>query len=193
MYEVELKAPADHDAVRDRLDAIGATRLDSVTQTDVYYDASHRSFAKTDEALRLRRERPTDSPADDGSSALTYKGPLVETETKTRAEIETGVEDGDATDELLMKLGFEPTATVTKRRERYRLRGYTVTLDTVEELGSFVEVERMAETEDLDDAGAGIVSILEALGVDADDGTTTSYLEMVLDRRTANDTEQGDS
>jgi predicted adenylyl cyclase CyaB len=85
MYEVEVKVPADVDRVAARLDEIGAEHIDSVEQIDTYYDAPHRNFAETDEALRIRAERH------DGTeeTRVTYKGPLVEAESKTREEFET--------------------------------------------------------------------------------------------------------
>ena len=60
MYEVELKVRADHDALADRLRERGAERRGAVRQVDTYYDAPHRSFADTDEALRLRATTPLD-------------------------------------------------------------------------------------------------------------------------------------
>jgi adenylate cyclase class 2 len=177
MYEVELKVRADHGPVRRRLAAVGAERVGAVTQTDSYYDAPHREFAATDEALRLRRERREG----EATTTLTYKGPLVDEETKTRVEHETDVDDPDATEEMLAALGFEPAATVEKRRERYRLGDYAVTLDDVDGLGEFVEVERRADDTDLDAAREGAFDLLERLGLDDAGTIRTSYLGMLLD------------
>ena len=74
MYEVELKVRADHDAVRERLAAVDAAPRGAVVQRDTYYDAPHRDFAETDEALRVRRVETEG----DVESRLTYKGPLVD-------------------------------------------------------------------------------------------------------------------
>ena len=184
MYEVEVKVRADHDAVRERLADAGAERVERVRQTDTYYDAPHRDFAETDEALRLRRE--SDADADEGRAAaeaatrVTYKGPLVEDESKTREEFETGVGDGETTHEVLSRLGFAPAATVEKERERYAIDGYTVTLDAVEGLGEFVEVEREAREADVEETRAGAFEVLRSLGLDPDDGIRTSYLGMLL-------------
>ena len=185
MYEVEVKVRADHDAVRERLAGAGAERVEDVVQTDTYYDAPHRDFAETDEVLRLRREAATDG--DDGSGAetetatrVTYKGPLVEDESKTREEFETGVGDGETAHELLSRLGFAPAATVEKQRERYALDGYTVTLDVVDGLGEFVEVEREAPESEVESVREGAFEVLRSLGLDPADGIRTSYLGMLL-------------
>jgi adenylate cyclase class 2 len=183
MYEVELKVRADHGPVRERLRDLGATRERVVAQTDTYYDAPHRDFAETDEALRIRRETAADTaPEGPGEETrLTYKGPLVESESKTRREAETGVADADALDTALTALGFEPAATVEKAREHWRLEGYTVTLDAVEGLGEFVEVETEVDGEgDVASAREGAAAVLDRLGLDPDAGIRTSYLGLLL-------------
>lgn len=178
MYEVEVKVPASLEVVRDRLADLEAAAVDDVVQEDVYYDAPHRSFAETDEALRVRHES---DGTDDAETRLTYKGPLVDDESKTREEFETGIDDAETIESILSSLGFEPAATVRKDRERFSLDGYTVTLDAVDGVGEFVEVETEAEEEDLETAREGAFVVLERLGLDPDDGIRTSYLEFVLE------------
>jgi adenylate cyclase class 2 len=182
MYEVELKVRADHDAVRSRLAEMDAERVGAVRQADTYYDAPHREFAETDEALRLRRERDED---DRSEARVTYKGPLVEAASKTREEFETGVTDGETMDEVFQSLGFSPAATVEKRRERFAVEGYTVTLDDVADLGTFVEVEREVPESQVDQAREGAFEVLRSLGLDPDDQIRTSYLGMLLGSETA--------
>jgi adenylate cyclase class 2 len=176
MYEVELKVRADHDAVRGRLAETDATLVGTVDQSDTYYDAPDRNFAETDEALRIRRE------SDEGGTEtrLTYKGPLVERESKTREEAETAVADGDELASVLSGLGYDPAAEVHKERTRYRLDGYTVTLDAVEGLGEFVEVEREVE-EGIDAAREGAREVMDRLGLDPDEQIRTSYLGLLLE------------
>jgi adenylate cyclase class 2 len=175
MYEVELKVRASHDAVARRLGETGATRLGTVEQSDVYYDAPDRDFAETDEALRLREER-----GDGVTTRLTYKGPLLEAESKTRAEAETEVDDPEAAEDILSGLGYRPAAEVHKERTRFEHRGYTVTLDSVDGLGEFVEVETETE-DDIEDAREGAREILASLGLNPDEQIRTSYLGLLLD------------
>jgi adenylate cyclase class 2 len=178
MYEIELKIRADHGPVRERLRERDAEPLGTVRQVDTYYDHPDRSLVETDEAVRLRREE------DDGGASrtrLTYKGPLVESASKTREEIETGVGDAGALDAILRKLGFEPVPEVRKDRERFALAGYTVTLDSVEGAGSFVEVEREGPEEDIEELRQGARDLLRDLGLDPGEHVRTAYLELVLD------------
>lgn len=179
MYEVEVKVPAELGAVRSRLEEMDAVFEGSVEQADTYFDAPHRDFAETDEALRVRRE----TVDVETTARITYKGPLVEAESKTRAEIETGVANGDDATAIFEQLGFVPVQTVEKTRERYRVGSYVVVLDDVSGLGTFVEVETESgeDAEALETARSGAFELLRRLGLDPDDQVRTSYLGLLLD------------
>jgi adenylate cyclase class 2 len=185
MYEVELKVRADHDRVRDRLDELGATPLGTVVQEDTYFDAPDRNFAETDEALRVRREYP---PGESGETVLTYKGPLVDPDSKTREEAETGVDDEDEIRAILQGLGYHRAATVRKERSRFALAECTVTLDAVDGLGEFVEVELETDQDLGADDGAEVLeqlrgkvaTVMTDLGLDPDEQIQTSYLGLLL-------------
>lgn len=197
MYEVELKVRVAHEGLYQRLESMGANPEARVRQVDTYYDAPHRDFAETDEALRVRRERAldpvvpgewadgdanrADGHRDEPDVTLTYKGPLVEDVSKTREERETGVVDGDELAGILAGLGFEPAATVEKERTFFDVDGYTVALDVVSGLGEFVEVEREATEADVAPVREGAIDVLESLGLDPDDGIRTSYLGLLLE------------
>ncbi|MFB6112870.1 MAG: class IV adenylate cyclase [Halodesulfurarchaeum sp.] len=185
MYEVEVKVRADLDDVRASLDAIDARHRETVEQTDTYFDAPHRDFAERDEALRLRNERRGDT----ASHTLTFKGPKVDETSKTRREVETAVGDPDALESILESLGYSPVGTVRKERERYEVGKYTVSLDSVAEVGSFVEVETetdegaggtAASEEKIENARDGAFDLLERLGLDPNATIRTSYLELLL-------------
>jgi adenylate cyclase class 2 len=175
MYEVECKVRADHESVRTRLAELVGSSLGSVEQSDTYYNAPNRNFAETDEALRVREERAENTV----ETLLTYKGPLVDSESKTREEAETAVSDPEAIRSILAGLGYEPAATVHKKRERYTVDGVTVTLDHVENLGEFVEAELDVE-DGIDEARGRVTEVLEELGIDPDEQIRISYLGLLL-------------
>jgi adenylate cyclase class 2 len=180
MYEVELKVRAKHGPVRERLAALGADPVDAVVQTDTYYDAPGRSFAETDEALRIRHERDVETGEE--RSAITYKGPKVDDTSKTREEHETGVTEPDAAEGVLEGLGYEAEAAVRKERERFAVGDATVTLDDVDELGTFLEVEIEVDSQEaVPEARERATELLEALELDPEDGIRTSYLGLLLE------------
>src|SRR5262245_28002097 len=110
MYEVELKFPLpDPVSFRHRLAECGARTGPVVEQCDLYFNHPVRDFAQSDEAFRVRLS--------DGRAFVTYKGPLVDAQTKTRREIEVplaGDNAGPQFTEILRLLGFRPVREVQK-------------------------------------------------------------------------------
>ncbi len=181
-YEVEQKFPvADMAAFEAKLAALGATVSEPHSEIDHYYAHPARDFAATDEALRIRRT--------DRASYLTYKGPKVDRTTKTRREIELPLWPQEAKvqalESLLEALGFTPVAEVCKYRRKATIswqgRQIEAALDEVVDVGTFVELELVAEDEDMEPAKASIASLAQELGLSGSE--RRSYLELLLARR----------
>ncbi len=179
MLEVEQKFRVDDLArLGQQILATGGKEHERQRQVDAYFAHPVRDFAKTDEALRLRRVGE--------SNVVTYKGPKLDTETKTRREIELPLAGGAASfemwSEMLTVLGFEPVAEVAKWRTPYELqteaRTLHVLLDEVDGLGAFVEIEMMAEQAELDQALSAIANVADQL--ELIDSERLSYLELLL-------------
>lgn len=170
MLEVELKARVrDLDAVRERLRSMHAVFESAGLERDVYFNAPSRDFGKTDEALRLREAG--------GRYTLTYKGSRSRDHpVKAREEIICGVESGEAMGKILEVLGFSAVAEVRKWREYYRLGKTIVTLDRVENLGEFIEIE-MDPFADM--PSSHLIDLAAALGV-TEKPLQNSYLELLL-------------
>lgn len=173
--EVEQKfRVADHAPIEVRLAQLGASPQDDIEQCDTYYAHPSRDFARTDEALRIRRAG--------SSSYLTYKGPKLDVTTKTRWEIELPIQSADRLAELLESLGFVPVAQVFKLRRIMKVErasfSVEVALDKIKRLGNFVELEVAAEIAELDAARAEIAQFAAELGLT--ESERRSYLELLL-------------
>ena len=84
---------------------------------------------------------------------------------------------------VLHALGFSEAGIVRKIREFFRAGEITVSLDAVEGLGEFLEVEIMAENEKtLETARYMLFEFLKQFGFGEKDSIRTSYLEMVLEK-----------
>ncbi|HLJ91888.1 MAG TPA: class IV adenylate cyclase [Gemmataceae bacterium] len=180
MLEVEMKFPVrDFAAVETQLARTDAHLNCTRQDIDQYFNAPDRDFAQTDEALRIRRIG--------SANFVTYKGPKLDARTKTRTEVEVPLADGAATAEafaqVLTHLGYRPVAVVQKRRRLYHLERNTfsleVTLDEVQGVGPFVEIETQAPTERLDEARRVVQELATALGLTASE--RRSYLELLLE------------
>lgn len=179
MLEVEMKfAVVEFAPVESILQSWGARPAEAIDEADHYFNAPDRDFAKTDEALRLRRIGYT--------NVLTYKGPKSPGVAKTRTEVEVPIHGGEDTAEdmerLLVHLGYRPVAVVRKRRRIYHFRrdpfDLQACLDEVAEVGRFVEIEIVTPPEHRADAERILFQVTRELGL----GTSErrSYLEMYL-------------
>ncbi len=177
MLEVELKFPLDDAAtLRERLASLEAVAKGTVVQSDAYYNHPARDFAVTDEALRIR------TVGDE--SFVTYKGPKQGGAAKTRFELELplAAQTADGWTEVLTRLGFRAVATVRKRRELFELtregRAFELTIDEVEGLGAFAEVETLADESARGAAERAVLSLAAELALT--DAEPRSYLETLL-------------
>jgi adenylate cyclase class 2 len=182
LYEVENKFPVeDLESMARRLVAHGARFDEAIEQVDHYFAHPARDFAQTDEALRIRRVGEC--------NLVTYKGPKIDQATKTRYELElplaTGGELARQYVQLLRALGFRSVAEVRKRRRcgRFTWRQWPVeaTLDEVEGVGRFVELEIRTDADTLREAQTSLIALAAELGLT--NVERRSYLEMLLASR----------
>jgi adenylate cyclase class 2 len=172
MIEIELKVQVpDLAPVRERLLAIGAHMTEKTGEHDIYYNAPHRDFAVTDEALRVRYSS--------GRTTITYKGAKRrDLAFKAREELNVIVESGKEFEQILERIGFRKTAVVDKVREYYSVEQASIALDEVGGLGSFVEIEVIRTESDVSDTNI-INNIAEKIGVRGEQ-ILASYLELIL-------------
>jgi len=177
MLEVELKVQIPSlDPVREQLAQRNARPLGKVHEHDVYYNAPHRDFRITDEAVRVRYTGD--------HAVVTYKGPKIKKfGLKAREELNFAVESGESFETMLDRLGFTKTLEVDKWRETYTLGTASVSLDTVDGLGTFAEIEVMVQDES-DYPAEQIGRIAREIGVDGEP-ILASYLELLLAKKAA--------
>ena len=177
MLEVELKVRVPSlDPVREQLIRKNAKSCGRMHEHDIYYNAPHRDFGRTDEAVRVRYT--------DDHAVVTYKGPKIKKfGLKAREELNFAVESGEAFETMLVRLGFTRTTEVNKWRETYKLGTATIALDTVDELGTFAEIEVIAENE-AENPTEVIEKIAQEIGADGEP-ILASYLELLLSKRSS--------
>ncbi|EFK97904.1 protein containing Adenylate cyclase domain [sediment metagenome] len=134
MYEIEAKIPLDeqeYTLLKNRLIHI-AKPLGTVHEVNHFCDI-FGFFRKTKRLLRVRAE------THDGMTAyiLTYKGKLEPGRFKKRREIERKISRFSAKLILLLKTGL----VYEKKRVNFTVMDAVVSLDEVQKLGHFVEIE----------------------------------------------------
>jgi adenylate cyclase class 2 len=168
MLEIEIKARIDGpEEIEREIVKRGGSFKKEVLEEDTYFNHPGRDFAKTDEALRLRKA--------EGKYFLTYKGPKVDSLTKTREELQIEISGWDDAVSILKALGFIEVLPVKKKRRYFSLASYEIMLDQVEGLGSFIEVEKRGEYNPME-----LIDFLEGLGIKGSE--TKSYLELMLEK-----------
>ena len=175
MLEIEIKVRVpDLESIRKRITACGGVLTERLTEHDSYYNAPHRDFGITDEALRLRQAG--------GKTVVTYKGPKSTIlGSKVREELNLDISDPKTFDKIITSLGFKLVAVVLKDREYYQYQDYTISLDKVEGLGDFVEIELITES-NAELAASRIDTTAKEMGV-IGERITSSYLELLLSTR----------
>ncbi|MCC8089516.1 MAG: class IV adenylate cyclase [Rikenellaceae bacterium] len=166
-YEVELKVKIDdYDSMEDALSRIGCVWEKTCRQADKIYYRPGRMEKKEEQTLFFRIRSENDK------HILTLKQILDNTEV---IEYESAVENRQDVENMLYLLGFEDYVTVIKTRKTGMADGITVCMDKVEELGSFMELEKVvALDEERESAREELRCFLNRLGVG---------MEQVCDKR----------
>ncbi|MBU0461368.1 MAG: class IV adenylate cyclase [Nanoarchaeota archaeon] len=139
MFEIEVKIPLSEKEYTN-LDR----RLSKAAKGETVYEVNHKCdifgfFRRTKRLLRIREETKNRKTR----YILTFKGMVLDSEFRKRREIEREVSRFTAKLVLLLKTGF----VYKKRRKNFKLMDSTVSLDYVEELGHFLEIESPDEKE----------------------------------------------
>ncbi len=180
-YEVEVKIPIDnYDEMENRILNVGGEKINQEIQIDSYYDHPCRTFQETDEALRLRFRQPLEGeklgPSID-LIELTYKGPKIDSTTKTRIESSVKLYDAEEITSILENLGFKLVGKITKKRQFFSFPTISVSIDDVEDVGLYLELETIAKTTDeVNKARKEIFAMIRELGLDPSKSIRESYL-----------------
>jgi adenylate cyclase class 2 len=114
---------------------------------------------------------------------LTFKEPAVD-ESGSKPEYETELTEPAAIAHMVEALGYGPSVQLTKECANHRFeragRTFLATVVRVPELdGTFLEVETMAEEDDLAAALAAVREVLAELGVSGAELTAELYTDAV--------------
>ena len=176
MIEVEVKAKINSFIeMEEKLESIGAQKSKNEFQEDIYFNSPVVDFAETDEALRIRTTKEDDNV----NIFITYKGPKIDKESKTRKEIEMGIEDSQKCSDIFEAIGFRKVRTVRKNRQYYNYENFEISLDDIEGLDPYMEIEiALEDGSDYSEAQTSIFELFEKLGI-TDGFERTSYLELL--------------
>ncbi len=141
MREIEIKLKVNNlEELENKLAEAGLIISKEVFQHDVVYTSTNEDYASLEGregyiAIRIRRQ--------DGKNILTLKKQL--SHELDNLEYETKVENFETMNQILQLLGWKPVVEVKKLRKKGKLGEFEICLDRVEELGDYLELEKMAD------------------------------------------------
>ena len=176
MIEVEVKAKIENfEDMKKKLENLGAIKSKKEFQEDIYFNSPIVDFANTDEALRIRTTKENEKT----NIFITYKGPKIDSKSKTREEIEIKIEDSEKCSKIFQHLGFTKVRAVRKNRQYYKYENFEISLDDVEGLDPYMEIEiALNDGCDYNEAQEKIFELFKKLGI-TDGFERTSYLELL--------------
>ncbi len=169
--EIEVKARLrDAGAVEKKLRELGCELSDPKTQDDrAFVDDNYGPFDEFQPGKNILRIRKMKDKA-----VFTLKQP--ELNEQDAIEYETEVSHPEELAEALKLMGYKEMAQVHKVRRSARYNNWEVNLDEVDGVGTFIEVECIATSDDSAKVvQEELLTFLEALGVSREDKETHGY------------------
>ena len=173
MREIEIKLRVNNlDVIEAQFKEKGWVFSEPVFQHDVVYSsvANTEAYDKIEKegyiAIRIRYQ--------DNKATLTLKKQL--SNEMDNLEYESIVENPKDVHEMLLILGWKPEVEVKKARKKAKMGEYEICLDRVENLGDYLEIEKLTEDNaDPVKVVAGLYGILEPFGLSKKDEESMGY------------------
>jgi adenylate cyclase class 2 len=177
MKEVEVKAYLKNaDQVIKKISDRGCTLSSPIRQVDTVYTkitGTVEEYLKNDHFLRIREKN-------DGRYIFTVKKPVT-LKVLTKVEHETEIKDAKELEQALFLMGYKIANKVIKTRRTAQCGEFEICLDEVEELGSFIEVEKKSNG-DVNEVRKELNIFLSSLGVMPEDEVHKGYDIMALEK-----------
>jgi len=182
MHEIEIKAALkDKEGVMERLRALGCVFSDPVTQEDVVYVeriGSVETYYSNKAFLRLRVNGK-------GETLFTLKYHLTaraDNPTSSPMEHELQVSSREEMEKILLALVYKEAVRLRKSRIKSSYNNWTICIDEVETLGTFVEIEELGNEEDAPRIHEEMLAFLGSLSISKDDMSSQRYDILLLEK-----------
>lgn len=179
--EIELKLPLiNAREVEEKLSKKAEFKYKSF-QHDTYYNAPHRNFlANSDNVNEWFRVRMAG-----GKAQINYKDwQPHDAKIKTHCtEYEANVDSDEQLSKILAAVNFEKLVDVKKNRKAWDYMDTEVSIDSVEDLGEFIEVEYKGKLTDVQAARDHLFEVLKILGAKTGELDTRGYPYLLLEKQ----------
>ena len=181
--EIEIKVPLDKDeffVVKEKLEKIAKFVKDS-SQRDAYFTPVHRNFVEPAypfEWLSIRKRA--------GKCIINYKHFYPENvETFTHCdEFETEIPKAEQLEKIFLALNLRTLVTVEKQRKTYLYSDeFEIALDTVKELGHFIEIEAIKDFGSVEETRKKLFEFAKALEIDISKTDKRGYPYLLMAKK----------
>lgn len=171
MKEIEIKARVqDIRSLQKKLISWGCNFTEPILQEDQIFLANGLTFSDIQKETAVVRVRQSGSVC-----LLTLKKRLLDKDELVKLEEEVIVSDRDRAVAILQHMGYHEVVRVNKKRVECPYEDLTICLDEVTRLGSFIEVEKLTEDDDITKTQKRLVEFLRSLGIDESDRIFQGY------------------
>lgn len=172
MIEVERKYRIKEEGYKDKIVKLGFSVGDTVRQIDKVFLLNSKDFSGFTVGDPVARIRVVDS-----SNTLTIKR-AVNSEGDV-VEHETGIDSAAAAEGMLTEIGFSAVTVVNKKRTEFKKGDVVISIDSVESLGDFIEVEVLCAEGEEDRALEKVIDTAASLGLGDDQIEPKKYDQLI--------------
>lgn len=159
MKEVEVKAKVTNlEEIKHKLTTLGCTFSNPLIQKDKVFlkkGLTLKDHGKGLVALRIRDEN--------GTYTMTMKKQVGDGLDKIEKEII--IDDPKQGEDIILHMGFHEVSFIQKTRTKCKYNDYEICLDSVTDLGNFIEVEKLTTQENSKQIQNEMFAFLESLDV----------------------------
>ncbi len=173
MKEVEVKARVSNlSVILKKLEEIGCKLSEPVIQKDIIFlqNGTIYPVGKGKLAVRIREQ----------DSKFIFNLKQSQNNELDNYEREVVIDNPAQMKDIIIKLGFYEAVHVSKTRRKCRYQGMEICIDQVDQLGSFIEVEKISEGNGLK-IQEELFSFLKSLGVKEEERVKTGYDTMMAE------------
>jgi len=179
--EIEVKARLkDREGVITKLKELGCEFGVSKTQDDTVYAqniGTVEEYYSNSVFLRIRIQ-------DDGKVIFTAKQPIRKSASElVKVEHESEISSADEMREMLKMMGYREAVRTKKTRQIGHYNDYEICLDDIEGLGSFIEIEKIAEENIARMIQKEMLEFLISLGTSPEDQVMKGYDILQLEQK----------
>lgn len=149
-------------------------------QMDEYFSHPSKGFYANSELREYLRIRQ-----DSNNCSFDYHKAHISNGKKTHTEeFEVNIGDAQKLKEILLGLGFKPLVIVDKERKVFDCGDFEASLDSIRELGDFLEIEAKKDFGGIDKTKQKCIDFLKDIGVAYIPAPEKSYPDMLIEKLT---------